>query len=127
MTAPITFTVQRSMLINANHRLHWSTRAKRTKYLRTAAGWASAGTRVTGKVRVLVRFTYPTRTRPKDEGNLHPTAKAILDGMVDAKVFPDDSIEYVEGPDVRVDPNPDPWLRSDLGPLVRVAVTWEPS
>lgn len=34
-------------------------------------------------------------------GTSTPTAKAIVDGLVDAGVIPDDSNEWVTGPDMR--------------------------
>jgi hypothetical protein len=34
-------------------------------------------------------------------GNYYPTAKAILDGLVDAGVLPDDNDDHVTGPDMR--------------------------
>ena len=49
----------------------------------------------------IVCTIHKTRAGRWDAGNLYPTAKAIVDGLVDAGVIPDDSNEWVTGPDMR--------------------------
>lgn len=45
---------------------------------------------------------HSTTNRRRDVGNLYPTVKACLDGIVsDAKVLPDDDDRHVVGPDIR--------------------------
>ena len=44
---------------------------------------------------------YKPRAGRYDAGNLYPTIKAILDGVVDAGLLVDDSNDYVIGPDLR--------------------------
>lgn len=45
---------------------------------------------------------HKTNNRSYDAGNLAPTAKAIVDGLVtDYGLLPDDSNEHVIGPDMR--------------------------
>lgn len=36
-----------------------------------------------------------------DPGNWYPSAKAVVDGFTDARIWPDDSIGHVLGPDMR--------------------------
>ncbi len=42
--------------------------------------------------------------RRRDPHNYYPTLKAIVDGLVDYGLLPDDSHEYLIGPDVRYGP-----------------------
>jgi crossover junction endodeoxyribonuclease RusA len=37
----------------------------------------------------------------RDTGNYYPTAKAIVDGLVDANLLPDDNDRHLTGPDMR--------------------------
>lgn len=56
-------------------------------------------------VRVFAEFRFPTRHR-RDTPNLYPTAKALIDGIVDAGVLSDDCDGVIEGPWLkRVYPN----------------------
>jgi hypothetical protein len=88
--------------INANHRPHPLAKARLT------AQWREAGRRAvpegskpfTGRVRVLAHIWKPRRGY-YDPNNLNGTTKAILDGVVDAGILPDDSFEFVDGPDHR--------------------------
>jgi len=107
--APTTENTMRLVLrqdndwINANHRYgHWAQKAKLTKAWREQAETAAilhSGYFV-GRVRIVVTV-HKTTNRRYDVGNLAPTAKAIVDGLVSAGVLVDDSNEYVEGPDLR--------------------------
>ena len=85
--------------LNSNQRLHRLVHAKRTAAWR-AAGKAAAEVPFDVPVRI-VCTVHKTRAGRWDAGNLYPTAKAIVDGLVDAGVIPDDSNEYVIGPDMR--------------------------
>ena len=104
-------------LINANQRLHYHAKAKLT------AAWRKAAAESVGfdpyhypRAHITVAIRFPTNHR-RDVGNYYPTAKAILDGLVDAALLPDDNDRHVIGPDMRRDhPN---------GPL-RVTVTIRP-
>lgn len=104
----ITFTVPREWWISANSRMHWANRAARTRTLR---GYARLETkrqnlaRSDRPVRVVAHIGYPTR-RKADPANASPTVKALIDGLTDAGVWPDDSSEYLIGPDFRRDPEP---------------------
>lgn len=100
----------RRMLINANHRSHWARRAARTAYWRQLAAWnANLHGRLRGAdythVHVTVTITWPERRR-RDPANWAPTAKAIVDGLVDAGVVADDDAGHVTGPDMRTATGP---------------------
>jgi Holliday junction resolvase RusA-like endonuclease len=107
------FTVpgHRVQLLNANQRLHWRRKAERGAYWREltritldAAGHAHGGP-WQGRAHVVVTFAFPDRRR-RDVGNLAPTVKHVLDGIVLAGVLADDSDEHVLGPDIRRDHGP---------------------
>lgn len=90
--------------INSNQRSHFYQTAQRTRQWRNAACTAAelvAGWRTfEGPVRIVCTF-HKTRAGRWDAGNLYPTAKAIVDGLVDAGVIPDDNNDWVTGPDMR--------------------------
>ena len=94
------------LLISANERQHWRVKARLTKYWRHRAGLTARGLMnkgawtKPGPAHVLVTITWPDQRR-RDPANWAPTAKAIVDGLVDAGVFPDDNDHHVTGPDMR--------------------------
>lgn len=89
-------------LLTSNARPHWSVAREVARYWRHLAAVTAreAGIPRVGRGRVVVTFHKATNRR-FDPGNLAPVSKAILDGIVDAGVFEDDSHEYVIGPDHR--------------------------
>jgi len=97
--------------INANDRLHHAPKAKLTRTWRDLA----AATINTGwfpdryqRAHITVAIRFPNNRR-RDVGNLYPTAKAIVDGCVDANLLSDDDDKHVIGPDLRRDyPNGEP-------------------
>ena len=92
--------------INSNHRTHRMEVAKRTRLWREAAMVAvryetkALGLLFDGAVHITATV-HKTRAGRWDAGNLYPTAKAIVDGLVEAGVLYDDSNEYVIGPVLR--------------------------
>ena len=88
--------------INSNHRTHRMEVAKRTAAWRQAAFIAARNnlTKFDGRVRI-VATVHKTRAGRWDAGNLYPTAKACVDGIVQAGVLVDDSNQYAIGPDMR--------------------------
>ena len=94
-------------VLTANHRYHWAAKARLTKALRTRGvmAWRLAGSPQYDRARLVVTLGYPDR-RHRDAANLHPTVKALIDGMVHPApgvrgVLPDDSDAYLTGPDLR--------------------------
>jgi crossover junction endodeoxyribonuclease RusA len=90
--------------ITANHRSTWYARAAQTKAWREIAAWRAyrdlaglqfARAHVVGELRF-------RSLRRRDPANWAPTAKAVLDGLVDAGLFPDDDDAHVVGPDMRI-------------------------
>jgi hypothetical protein len=82
---------------NANERVHWSVRAQRTTDWRTL-GWAKAReARIPAlpAAYIDVHVTHPARYMPPDPGNAYPAVKALIDGLVDARVIPDDGPQHL--------------------------------
>lgn len=88
--------------LNSNQRLHRMAAAKLTATWREAARLAvpTSWAPVEGLQRVEAHIWKPRRGR-YDPGNLYPTAKACLDGIVDAGLLADDDWHHVLGPDMR--------------------------
>lgn len=53
------------------------------------------------RVHVLAVLCFPDRRR-RDPHNYYPTLKALVDGLVDYGLVPDDSHQFLVGPDVRL-------------------------
>lgn len=103
-------------LLNANHRQHWSARARVTKDLRWAAYVLAKKARIPRLARAHVECIYepPPARAVRDVGNLAPSAKACVDGAIgDAGVLPEDSDRYLVGPDMR---------RGDIHPQGRLVL-----
>jgi crossover junction endodeoxyribonuclease RusA len=91
--------------LTLNGRPHWAVKARVTKTYRALAHTQSMMAKLPRIERayVIAELFFATNRR-RDPHNWMPTAKAIVDGMVDAGVFPDDSTEHVTGPDMRIGP-----------------------
>ncbi|WP_433252940.1 hypothetical protein ACQPYK_08705 [Streptosporangium sp. CA-135522] len=90
-------------LLNANQRLHHAPKAKLTAAIREEARKATEEARVPALrcAHIFGIFCPPTKRR-RDVGNLYPSFKAAIDGAVDAGMLPDDSDDYLLGPDMRI-------------------------
>ena len=91
-----------SKLLTANDRLHWAARSRLTKQLRQwgyLLGREGEGVARLGlqHARVEIEFAYPDRRR-RDRSNLAPTVKALMDGLIDAGLLPDDADRFLDGP-----------------------------
>ena len=88
--------------INANDRLHHYAKAERTRGWRklTAALTTTSNARPYDRAHITVTYRFPTNHR-REVSNLQPTSKAIVDGLVDAGLLPDDDDLHVIGPDNR--------------------------
>lgn len=97
-------------LINANQNLHFRKKAELVKVIRNAA-WATARHNgIPALERAHIYFViHPNTTKRqtdknkrRDPGNWAPSAKAAVDGLVDAGVLPDDDSTHLIGPDPRI-------------------------
>lgn len=106
--------------INLNDRLHHHAKAKLTKAWRDAARAAvESGFHPYHyeRARIVVAYRFPDNRR-REVGNLQPTSKALVDGLVDANLLPDDSDRHVIGPDNRRHiPNGSPLVTVTITPL----------
>lgn len=97
-----TLRIARANLLTANDKPHWGRKAALTKQLRRwgyllgREGRGVARFHLT-RARVVFEFAYPDRRR-RDRHNLAPTVKAMMDGLIDAGLLPDDSDRYLDGP-----------------------------
>lgn len=93
--------------INSNQRLHPQVRASLTRQWREAAKQAASEAEPFAiPCRITAYVQKPVRNR-FDPGNWYPTAKAAVDGLVDAQLLTDDSWREVVGPDMRrAEPGP---------------------
>jgi hypothetical protein len=92
-----------TQLMTLNQRLHFMAAAQRTKTLRETAGWLARAQRIPRleAAWIVCELTVPDRRR-RDPANWMPTAKACVDGLVDAGVLLDDDFRHVRGPDMRL-------------------------
>jgi crossover junction endodeoxyribonuclease RusA len=92
-------------LMNSNERLHPRVRALRTAALRQAAREAAmlADLPHLDRAHIYCHLRGHNKGR-RDPGNWYPSAKAAVDGLVDAGVLDDDDHTRVVGPDMRLAP-----------------------
>lgn len=110
--------------MNANDRHDRRTRAYRTRLLRGKSAALHKMARAVvlwnaERAHLVIRITWPTHIK-RDAHNLMPTFKALIDGAVDAGVLPDDSDEYLTGPDLRVE-----HALSGIYGAARITFEWE--
>lgn len=91
--------------ITANQRLHWSSRSRLTRQWReyAAAEAEHAGIPAMTGAYIKAELRFGDKRR-RDPANWAPTAKAAVDGLVDAGLFPDDNSTVLIGPDMRMGP-----------------------
>lgn len=106
---PVVYTVALPAglpLLNANRtrRMHWAQVRKLAKPIREAACLIARSQRIPTIDRAHVVYViHPSpQTRKRDPGNWAESAKAAVDGCVDAGVFEDDDSSHVIGPDPRI-------------------------
>ena len=99
--AHLRFNLPRAAMLNANERGHWAPRAAKVRNLRAMGKIAALQDGHTlERAHLTIEIGYPTNRRT-DDHNWMPTFKALIDGAVDAGTIPDDSREYLTGPDLR--------------------------
>lgn len=94
--------LSRRQLLTMNDRCHPMERARRTRQLRHwgyLLGREGRGVARLSLVRARVVFevAYPDQRR-RDRHNLAPTIKALVDGLIDAGLLPDDDDQHLDGP-----------------------------
>ena len=102
-TVTLTFTIPHDKWLSSNQRLHWSSKAKRVAWLRAQALQSGLPiAQYTWPMRIVAHIGYASNAKA-DPNNAAPTTKALIDGLVEAGMFIDDSHEWVLGPDHRRD------------------------
>ncbi|TCN51831.1 hypothetical protein EV641_109222 [Rhodococcus sp. SMB37] len=84
--------------LTANSRMHWGPKSKLTRMMRSDAHTLAKAAKLPPCIflRITVQLHYrPKTNRRRDPSNLMPTQKAILDGLVDYGLVPDDCPPYV--------------------------------
>ena len=81
-------------LMSMNDRQHWRPQRIRAKAWRTASHLYSLGKGPFGPSLIEVVLPVPDKRR-RDPHNYAPTLKHIVDGLVDAGLWPDDTPEFV--------------------------------
>lgn len=82
--------------LSANQRLHWAQKARITRQIRRDAFLLAKAAKIPACERIIVRMEYlPRDKRRRDPSNLMPTQKAVVDGLIDAGVVPDDCPPFV--------------------------------
>lgn len=109
-------------LLNANRsrREHWSSERRTARDIRTATALLARNQHIPRLERAHITYVvHPTpKTRRRDPGNWAPSAKAAVDGLVDAGVLADDDAAHVVGPDPRLgDPVPRGQIVLHIEPL----------
>lgn len=97
MTDTWTFQLPIEKPLSMNDRLHWAEKARQTKTIRDAVVVLCLQKRIPKCQKISVHLIwYPgPLIRRRDPLNLVQTLKAVEDGVVQAKVVPDDTPEYV--------------------------------
>ncbi|WP_097865859.1 hypothetical protein [Streptomyces sp. rh34] len=93
-----------TLLINANQNLHYRKKTELIKALRQTA-WATARAAnlpALQRAHIFYVIHPDTKTRRRDPGNWSPSVKAVVDGLVDAGILPDDNHHHLLGPDPRL-------------------------
>lgn len=81
--------------LSLNGRMHWSQKQRLTRAARTIATDLARAGQIPPLGRVQIELHYcPRDRRRRDPINLTLLAKALEDGLVDAKVIPDDTPEF---------------------------------
>ncbi|WP_431870880.1 hypothetical protein [Nocardiopsis eucommiae] len=87
----VTVNLPHMPYLNSNQRLHWATKARKTKAIRDAAAWATKALNQTPMAAVeITAVIHPKTNRRFDPHNFQPTVKAAIDGIVDAQLIADD-------------------------------------
>lgn len=84
--------------LTMNQRLHWAQKAKLTQAWRSDTAWAAVARkpRLRDLPPCLVTVHLPVKgNRRRDPHNWFPTIKPIIDGLVDAGLWPDDTPDWV--------------------------------
>jgi hypothetical protein len=84
------------VLMSMNDRVHWTVQRERSRQWRFAAHLAARNAGASHLPACMVTVTLPVRGHlRRDPHNYFATVKPIIDGLVDAGCWPDDTPEWV--------------------------------
>lgn len=85
--------------LNRERRMHWAARRRVTEPWKTVTFWVARQAhlaRAVGGRPATITVVLPVRGHHRrDPANYYPTVKAVVDGLVLAGVWPDDTPDYV--------------------------------
>lgn len=91
--------------LSMNDRMHWRVKAKKVRELRNLADWAVQIKRIPELAHFTVELHYaPRDKRRRDPENYFATVKALVDGLIDGGVAPDDNPTYYTSSTPIIDP-----------------------
>jgi crossover junction endodeoxyribonuclease RusA len=99
MSATLHFELPKALVLNANDRMHWAPRASVVRNLRAMGAREARHHERMERAHLWIGIGYADKRR-RDDHNLMPTFKALIDGITE-HLLPDDSREYLVGPDLR--------------------------
>ncbi|GAA2022414.1 hypothetical protein WDZ16_13015 [Pseudokineococcus marinus] len=110
--------------LSANDRRNRHAQNRLTQNWRAAAGWAVRGRLRSVRLQRahIVAVLHHGDGQRRDTANYAPTVKAVVDGLVDGGLLPDDDRRHLEGPDLRVG-SPTGWARHAVMDPPMAAVT----
>ena len=122
----LTFTIPADWWLSANDRMHWAPKGERTRWLRRLGkSVAITSETPTFEATHVAAFIGYLRNGKADPANAAPTVKALIDGMTDAGVWPDDDSTHVLGPTYLRDPkSPTPGHYTVRLVLTEQAIPW---
>ncbi|MBJ8342800.1 hypothetical protein JGU71_28310 [Antrihabitans sp. YC3-6] len=83
--------------LNPNTRMHRMVRARITAEIRRDTAWIAKAAKLTPTHPITVSLHYqPARSGRRDPGNLCLDSKAMIDGLVDAGLAPDDTFDFIQ-------------------------------
>ena len=99
------FDLPQTDMLSLNGRADRRTLSPRIRTLRMQASVMARAARCPSfeRARLVAWVRFPDGRR-RDLHNYMPTLKALVDGLVDAGLLPDDDSRHLQGPDMRLDP-----------------------
>lgn len=106
MSVELVFVIGDPMWLTSNSRAHWAKKSRIVKGLRHMAKTKARAEKIptfeTARVDYYVQYRTGGRADPANVYD--PIIKSLIDGLVDAGVFPDDDHTHVMGPNPHRDP-----------------------
>ena len=94
--ATITLPFLPPVALSPNARVHWSVKAKATRMMKEATYVLAKSQQLPAFTKARLHITFVIKAhRRRDADNWLAMMKGAIDGLVEAKVLPDDSAEFV--------------------------------